>query len=66
MLTEKEVLEQWIEYCLPGIRRTYEQGGNVDRPARRESWSNFIDYLNRDGQISDDMAYNIDANVCDL
>jgi len=66
MLTESQVLEQWIEYCLPAVKEQYEKDGIVDRPARRESWCNWIDYLNQDGQISDDMAYNIDANVCDL
>ena len=66
MLTESQVLEQWIEYCLPTIKEQYEQDGIVDKPARRESWANFIDYLERDGQITEELAFNIDANVEDL
>jgi len=66
MLTETEVLEQWIEYCLPVIKEQHEQDGIVDRPARRESWCNFIDHLEKNGHITEDLAFNIDANVCDL
>ena len=67
MLTETEVLEQWIELYLPFIKANEaEHGGRVDRPMRRESWCNFIDSLEKDGQITEDMAYNYDANVCDL
>ena len=67
MLTETQVLEQWIEHYLPYIMANEaERGGRVDRPMRRESWCNFIDSLEQDGQITEEMAYNYDANVCDL
>ena len=48
---------------LPHVKDAYEQDGIVDRPARRESWSNFIDSLNKNGEISDYEAANIDADV---
>lgn len=66
MLTETQVLEQWIEYCLPVIKEQYEQDGIADKPARRQSWANFIDSLERGGQITEELAFNIDANVEDL
>ena len=66
---EKTVLENLMmneefgRKVLPYIKDAHEQDGEVDIPARREGWSNFIDSLNKNGEISDYEAANIDADV---
>ena len=58
-----ELLEQYAECVLPFIKESFEQDGQVDGPARRESWCNFIDAENRDGNIGDQVAALVDADV---
>jgi hypothetical protein len=57
------VLETFAQTELPAIQDAYEQDGIVDGPARREGWSNYLDYLNRNGRLSDYAVANIDADV---
>ncbi len=57
------VFNRYAEEVLPYIKDAHEQDGVIDGPARRESWSNFIDSLNKNGEISDYEAHNIDADV---
>lgn len=52
-LTKKEVMAMFLEHVLPAIQRTeQEQTGRVDLPMRSEAWNNFVDSLQKDGQIS--------------
>lgn len=60
------VFNRFAEEVLPAIKAAHEDDGEVDIPARRESWSNFIDSLNKNGEISDYEAHNIDADVDSL
>ena len=55
--------ERWEHDALGAIQDFFEEDGEVDGPARRESWCNFIDSLNKDGHISDYEAANIDFDV---
>ena len=57
------VFNRYAEEVLPYIQAAHEQDGLVDGPARRESWCNFIDSLNKNSEISDYEAANIDADV---
>jgi len=58
-LTKKEVGRMFREQELPYIRETEKEYGNgVDDTMRREAWNNFVDYLNRDGQVTDWQAFN--------
>lgn len=57
------VFNRYAEEVLPYIQDAHEQDGVIDGPARRESWANFIDSLNKNGEISDYEAHRIDADV---
>ena len=57
---------RYADEVLPYIKDAHEQDGEVDVPARRESWSNFIDSLNKNDEICDYVAANIDADVDSL
>jgi hypothetical protein len=56
-------LETFTHTELPAVKAQHEQDGIIDRPARREAWCNWVDYLNKEGRISDYEAANIDADV---
>ena len=57
--SEKEVFDEWEKQVLPSVREAFEQDGVPDKPARRESFNNFIDCLAENGEISQDMACDI-------
>ena len=57
------VFNRYAEEVLPHIQAAHEQDGIVDIPARRESWCNFVDSLNKNSEISDYEAANIDFDV---
>ena len=59
-------LETFTHTELPAVKAAYEQDGQLDKPARREAWCNLVDYLNKEGRISDYEAANIDADVDSL
>ena len=56
-------LETFTHTELPAVKAQHEQDGQLDGPARREAWCNWVDYLNKEGRISDYEAANIDADV---
>ena len=60
---ETEMSERFEAEVLDALKATYEQDGEVDGPARREEWCNFIDSLNKSGELSDYEAANIDFDV---
>ena len=57
------VFNRYAEEVLPYVKAAHEQDGVVDGPARRESWCNFIDSLNKNGEISGYEAREIDGDV---
>tara|TARA_R100000734_G_C3314682_1_gene106341 strand:- start:905 stop:1327 length:423 start_codon:yes stop_codon:yes gene_type:complete len=64
-LTKKTqlVLEEYKAHTLPSIQARYERDGIVDVPARREAWSDLIDYMQKNGQLTRWEADNIDFEV---
>jgi uncharacterized NAD(P)/FAD-binding protein YdhS len=57
------VFNRYAEEVLPYVKDAHEQDGIIDIPARRESWCNFVDSLNKNGEISDYEAHRIDGDV---
>jgi hypothetical protein len=57
---EEELHRRFDDEILPFVVEQYEQDGQPDWPARREAFCNWIDSLNKDGEISDWIASNID------
>lgn len=51
--TKVEALDAWRSAYLPSVKSTYEQDGVPDYPARCESWSNYVDSLHREGDLTD-------------
>ena len=62
----EELAREWEDYYLPSIKEQMEQDGEVDEPARRESWANFIDMKERDGNLSQFLAFHCDWDIEDL
>ena len=60
---ETEMGERFEAEVLASLKAIHEQDGEVDGPARREEWCNFIDSLNKSGELSDYEAANIDFDV---
>ena len=63
VMTRDEAIQQFEHCVLPVIieQETEWQGGtwqHVDEAHRSEEWSNFVDMLCKDGQISDWQQYN--------
>lgn len=58
-----QLLEQYAECVLPIIKNVHEQDGQIDGPARRESWCNFVDAQAKDGFIGSEVARLVDADV---
>ena len=57
------VAERFENEVLPHVQAAHEQDGILDRPARRLAWCNFVDSLNKNNEISDYEADNIDFDV---
>ncbi len=49
-MTKVEAVKEFIEFHKPQVLKQY---GPHDRPAMREAWNNYTDYLCKDGQITD-------------
>jgi len=60
---EIEIAGRYEDEILPHVKAAHEQDGIVDRPARREAWCNFIDSLNKSGELTEYEAHYIDADV---
>ena len=60
---EVEMGERFEDEVLPAVKATHELDGVIDRPARREAWCNFIDDLNKSGELTEYEAANIDFDV---
>ena len=55
-MTPEELYAVWRSEHLPHLVARFELDGIPDKPARRESWNNWIDSLARDGAITQEVA----------
>ena len=60
---EVEMGERYEDEVLPAVKATHELDGQIDGPARRDSWCNFIDDLNKSGELTEYQTANIDFDV---
>jgi hypothetical protein len=56
--------EQFTDCILPMIQESEQRLGHVDTVARSEAWSNYVDSLHSDEQISDWQANNWEHPDC--
>jgi len=57
---------EWEANHLSIIKEEIELDGQVDEPARREDWANFIDMKEKNGDISEFIAFHCDFDVEEL
>lgn len=57
---------EWEFDNLPFIKHDMEQDGQVDGPARREDWANFIDMKSKNGELGEFLAFHCDWDVENL
>jgi len=57
------VADRFENDILPFVREEFESDGMKDYPARREAFCNFVDSLNKDGELTDFEAANIDIDT---
>lgn len=64
-ISKKQIDNQFKAYILPSIVKMYEQDRRKDKPARREAYNNYIDSLQKDGQITESKGsiYCIPSNL---
>ena len=55
-LTKKQIDKDFILNILPSVKQTFELDNRIDKPARCESYNDYIDSLNKDGLISDNQV----------
>ena len=58
VITYEKAVQIFIDHELPDIQNQYEQDGVPDAIARREHWFNWVDWMNKSGEISDWQATN--------
>ena len=65
LIEEKsEVLAaEWEAHYLPLLKDEFEYDGQVDTSARRQDWATFIDMKEKDGDISEFLAFHCDFDV---
>jgi len=62
-----EAVDQFIDSILPLIQESERRLGHVDIPARSEAWSNFVDSLHANEEISDWQVENWEfPDCCDV
>jgi len=54
---------EWEAHYLPLLKDEYEYDGQVDESARRQDWATFIDMKEKDGDISEFLAFHCDFDV---
>ena len=59
-----DAVQQFEDCVLPMIQEQFEQDGEPDIVARSEAWSNYVDSLHCDEQISDWQAQNWSHHPC--
>ena len=63
-MTKKEAEKEFLEDVLPLVKDLYEKDHIPDYPARSEAWNNFIDYLNKEGRVTDKQASSWVCPTC--
>ena len=58
VITYEKAVQIFIDHELPDIQNQYEQDGVPDTIARREHWFNWVDWMNKSGEISDWQSEN--------
>lgn len=53
VITREQAIASFEEYNLPSIMQEEHYLGHIDYVARSEAWSNYVDSLWQDRQISD-------------
>ena len=61
-----QLAAEWEANHLSVIKEEIELDGQVDEPARREDWANFIDMKEKNGDISEFIAFHCDFDVEEL
>jgi len=51
-MSKRDLIQQFRDDILPAIQKRYEKNGRKDIPARREAWNNWLDALEKGGQIT--------------
>ena len=64
VMTFEQAEAEFIDCILPSIQEREQRLGHVDIVARSEAWSNFIDSLHCDEQISDWQVANWEHPDC--
>ena len=64
VLTFDQATEQFTDSILPMIQESEKRLGHVDIPARSEAWSDYVDGLHADEQISDWQVSNWELPDC--
>jgi hypothetical protein len=54
---------EWENNHLPVLQHQMEQDGQVDGPARREDWANFIDMKSKNEELGEFLAFHCDWDV---
>ena len=54
-MTKKDAYALFMQDMYPLVVAKY---GRDDRVAIREKWNNYVDALNKDGEVTDKQAYN--------
>ena len=57
---------EWEAHYLPLLKDEFEYDGQVDESARRQDWATFIDMKEKDGAISEFLAFHCDFDVEEL
>ena len=58
-MNKQQVIELFKESILPGIEEVeanQPKGTGKDKPYRRQSWHDFVDGLNKEGEVTDRQA----------
>ena len=64
VLTFDQATEQFTDSILPMIQESEQRLGHIDIPARSEAWSDYVDGLHSDEQISDWQVNNWEHPDC--
>ena len=64
VLTFDRAEAQFTDCILPMIQESEQRLGHVDIPARSEAWSNFVDALHANEEISDWQVANWEHPDC--
>lgn len=55
-LNKSQVDSSFINFILPEVKQRFEQDGIKDKPARSEAYNNYIDTLQKAGEITEKQA----------